>query len=210
MEIWLDTTNIQTIQKAVRLGLLSGITTNPSIIAKSGRNLEDMCEDLLHFQEGPVAAQVNAEETNEMVQQGQSLYSMSNRLIIKIPMTICGLEAIHLLSRQGIPTIATAIFHPRQALMAALAGADYIAPYLGHIEKSGDNPWDFLSSVQHIFQTYRLKTKILGASVYTYDDVLQCAAAGIFGVTVKDEVFESLIQSHPLTLQKVEQFSHCV
>jgi transaldolase len=208
MEIWLDTTNIQTIHKARRFGLLSGVTTNPSLIAQSRRDFEEVLEDLLHHQEGPVTAQVVAEEASEMVQQGQSLYSLSNRLIIKVPLTKNGLEAVHLLSRQGIPTMATTIYHPRQALMAALAGADYIAPYLGRLEKAGGDPEAMLKTTMHLFQTYRIKTKILGASLYNVEQVLQCAEAGIYGVTVKDELFDKLIESDPLTVKGVEQFAH--
>jgi transaldolase len=207
MDIWLDTTNIRMVQKAVRFGLLSGVTTNPTLIAQSKRDLEEVLEDLLHHQEGPVTAQVVTDDVNEMVQQGQSLYSLSNRLIIKVPLTKNGLEAIHLLSRQGIPTMGTVIFQPRQALMAALAGADYVAPYLGRLEKSGGDPWVLLKSILHIFQTYRLNTKILGASLQTVEQVIQCAEIGIYGVTVKDDLFEKLIETDAMTLQGVEQFA---
>src|SRR5947209_968437 len=133
MDIWLDTSNIRMVQKAIRFGILAGVTTNPSIIAQSQRSLEEVLEDLLHYQEGPVTAQVVAEETREMVQQGQNLFAFSNRIIVKVPITKNGLEAIHLLSRQGIPTMATVLFSPRQALMAALAGANYVAPYLSRM-----------------------------------------------------------------------------
>lgn len=207
MDIWLDTTNSATIHKAVRYGLLAGITTNPTLIAKDGRDVEEVLEDLLHHQEGPVTAQVVSEELVEMVQQGQALYSLSNRLIIKVPMTKNGLEAIHLLSRQGIPTMATALFQPRQALMAALAGANYIAPYLGRLEKEGIDPWPILQSILQLIQTSRLKTKVLGASLNKVEHVMKCAEAGIYGVTVKDELFEKLIESDPLTMKCVDQFS---
>lgn len=207
MDIWLDTTNIRMIQKAVRYGLLSGVTTNPSLIVQAKRGLEEIIEDLLHYQEESVAVQVVASETEEMVQQGESFYSLSNRLIIKIPATKEGLEAIHLLSRRGIPTMATVVFHCRQALLAALAGADYVAPYLGRLEKEGGNPWEFLKTLIHIFQNYRLKTKILGASLSSVEQVLQCAEAGIYGVTVKDELFEKLIETDSLTLKGVGQFA---
>lgn len=208
MDIWLDTTNTHTVQKAVRFGLLSGVTTNPTLIAQAKCDVEEILEELLHHQEGPVTAQVVADETLDMVQQGQNLYSLSNRLIIKVPVTKNGLEAIHLLSRQGIPTMATVIYHPRQALMAALAGANYVAPYLGRLEKAGGDPWAMLARIVHLFQTYRLQTKILGASLQTIEHVLQCAEAGIYGVTIRDELFEKLIECDPLTLKCVEQFAH--
>lgn len=207
MDIWLDTTNIQQVHKAVRAGLLSGVTTNPTLIAQAERGLEEVLEDLLHHQEGPVTAQVVSDDTFEMVQQGQTLYSLSNRLIIKIPLTKNGLEAVHLLSRQGIPTMATVVFQPRQALMAALAGANYVAPYLGRMEKAGIDPWAGLQKILHLFQNYRLKTKVLGASLQTVDQVMKCAEAGIYGVTVKDDLFDKLIDDDAMTLKAVEKFT---
>ncbi len=207
MDIWLDTTDIQLVHKAVKLGIVAGVTTNPSLIAKANRNQEEIVDDLLHAQEGPVAIQVLATDMEEMVQQGQMLYSLSNRLIIKIPLTQEGIESIHLLSRQGIPTMATAIFHPRQALLAALAGANYVAPYISRIEKIGENPWKVLQSISHIFHSYRMKTKILGASLQTIDHLLQCAECGISGVTVHKELFDKFVESEEHTLQAVQQFS---
>jgi transaldolase len=207
MDIWLDSSNIRIVQKAVQFGLLSGVTTNPTLIAQSHKSLEDVLKDLLHHQEGPVTAQVVAEETEDMVQQGQNLFSFSNRIIVKVPITKKGLEAIHLLSRQGIPTMATVLFSARQALMAALAGADYIAPYIGRMEKAGENPWNILKSIADIFQHYRLKTKILGASINHVDQIIKCAEIGIYGVTIKQDIFEKLIEDHPLTLQRTKQFA---
>ncbi len=207
MHLWLDTTHIRTIQKAVRLGLLSGITTNPTLLAATQRSLEDILEDLLHYQEGPVAVQVAAEEPMEIVHQGQTLHALSNRLIIKIPATKNGLEAIHLLSRQGIPTMATAIYHPHQALMAALAGAHYAVPYVGRLEKAGGNPWEMLQATNQVFETYHLKTKLLAASLSNIEHVMRCTQIGLYGATVKEEVFEQLIASPSLTLTTVEEFS---
>jgi TalC/MipB family fructose-6-phosphate aldolase len=208
MDIWLDTTNMRTVQKAVRFGLLSGVTTNPTLIAKAQHDLEEVLEDLLHYQEGPVAVQVVADEASQMLQQGQTLYSLSNRLIIKVPVTENGLEAIHLLSRQGIPTMATAVYHPHQVLMASLAGANFAAPYLGRIKKEGSDPWDLLKKSVHLLQMYHLETKILGASLLDVEYVMQCAEIGIYGVTVKDELFDELIESSPLTLKNVKEFAN--
>ncbi len=207
MDIWLDTTNVKTIQKAVRVGILSGVTTNPSLLANTKKDAEKTLEDLLHHQEGPVTVQVVADDTLEMVQQGQMLYSFSNRIIVKVPITKNGLEAIHLLVRQGIPTMATVVFHPRQALMAALAGANYVAPYISRIEKMGKDPWEMLTSMTTIFHHYRLPTKILGASLSSVEQVVKCAEIGIYGVTLKDDVFEKMIDDHPATLEGVHQFT---
>lgn len=207
MKIWLDTANNQTIQKAVRLGILSGVTTNPTIISNSRRPEREVLKDLLHYQEGPITAQVMADDAKTMVQEGQTFYSISNRIIIKVPITKDGLEAIHLLSRQGIPTMATVLFTPHQALMAALAGVDYVAPYLSRLEKSGGDPWSTLKSIQDIFHNYKLKTKILGASISTIEQVVKCAEIGIYGITIKDEIFEKLMEDYPLTRQCVAKFA---
>ena len=180
MEIWLDTTNIQTVKKASQYGLIRGVTTNPTLIAQSQRSLEEVLEDLLNQQSGPVTAQVVSDDPLEMVQQGQALYSFSNRLIIKVPVTKSGLEAIHLLSKQNIPTMATAVYHTHQALLAALAGADYAAPYLGRIEKAGMNPWSTLQTIVHLTTMYRLKMKILAASLQGIDDVMQNVRKRVF------------------------------
>ncbi len=207
MDIWLDTTNIGVIEKAVRLGLLYGITTNPSLIAYTKRDLEEVLEDLLDHQEGPVTAQVVANTVDDMVQQGQILYSFSNRIIVKVPITEKGLEAIHLLSRQGIPTMATAIFHSRQAFLAATAGADYVAPYLSRLENEGKDPWALLSSIWQIFTTFKLNTKILVASIKNVDQIIRCAEMGMHAVTIKDALFEQFIENDHMTDQAMSQFA---
>lgn len=207
MEIWLDTFSIQTIETAEKLGILSGVTTNPSIVANSHQNIESLLENLLQYQKGPVTAQVNSSETDDMIQEALKLASISTRIIVKIPVTKNGLEAIHFLSKKDISTMATVIYTPHQALMAALAGANYIAPYLNRIERAGGNPWAVLTTMQTIFQTYKLDVKILGASINNIDQILKCAEIGIFGVTIKDTVFEMLIQDHPLTQESMAQFT---
>ena len=207
MNIWLDTTNKKIIQQAKQLGVLFGVTTNPELIALSQQPLKQVLKSLLHEQEGPVTAQVVGSNTIDMVQQGQSLYNLSTRLIIKVPVTPQGLEAIHLLSRQGIPTMATVVFHPRQALMAALAGANYVAPYISRIENAGENPWIVLKQIHDLFVSYQLKTQVLGASLQSVDHVLKCGEIGINNITIKKELFEQLIEDHPLTTERIQHFS---
>ncbi|MBA3721493.1 MAG: hypothetical protein H0W88_03735 [Parachlamydiaceae bacterium] len=207
MDIWIDSVNTPNIQKAVRLGFLSGVTTNPTLISESNENFEDILKGLLHHQEGPVAVQVVSSNTADMVQEGQNLFSYSTRIIVKVPITKNGLEAIHLLGRQGIPTMATVVFTPHQALMAALADADYIAPYIGRIENSGADPWMVLTAMAQILKNYKFKTQILGASIKTVEHAAKCAEIGISGITVRDEIFEKLIEDNPLTAQCVNKFA---
>ena len=207
MDIWLDTTATPLIQYAFKLGILSGVTTNPSIIANSNKSPEEIIESLLHYQEGPITVQVVAEDVMDMVQQGQNLHAISNRIIIKVPATKNGLEAIRLLSRQGISTMATVIFTARQALMASLVGADYVALYINRIEQSGNDPWIILSSIIQMYDNYKIKTKILGASICSVEQVTKCAELGIYGVTLKDGIFQQLIADHPLTTECVSNFN---
>lgn len=209
MNIWLDTTNARLIQKAIRLGILSGVTTNPSIIENSQGSIDTVLKNLLHYQEGPVAVQVTSTEVKKIVQEGQKLFLISNRLIIKVPVTEEGLEAIHLLSRQGIPTMGTAVYDLRQGFMAALAGAHYVAPFIGRIENNGKNPWEILRSLIHLLNSYKLKTKVLAASIPTVDHVIECAKLGVYGVTVKDSVFEQLISSPASTIESTDEFAFC-
>lgn len=206
MDFWLDSTNVISIQKAKRLGLLSGVTTNPTLIAHADRNIESILKDLLHYQEGPIAVQVVADTVSEMVRQGQNLYNFSNRLIVKIPVTKSGLEAIYLLTRQSIPTMATAIFSRRQLLMASLAEAYYVVPYIGRIEEQKQNPWDLIQYGQQLCRTYHLKTKILAASLNHIDQVVKCAELGISAITVKEELFEQIIQDEQVSLTWAQKF----
>lgn len=205
--MWLDTVDIGSVSKADALGFLSGVTTNPTLIAKSKRHVKPVLHDLLFHQKGPVTVQVVADVAEEMVCQGREYFSFSDRLIIKVPVTPAGLEAIHLLSNLGIPTMGTAVFSSKQAFLAALAGADYIAPYIGRIEKEGANPWELLMSVQKTFQNGQLKTKVLAASLPSCEYVMRCAEIGIYGVTVKENVFEKLIEADPFTEKAVAKFS---
>lgn len=207
MQIWLDTVQKNSILKAKQMGLLSGVTTNPRLIAQSGRLFEDILQELLNCQEGPVTAQVVAEKATDMVEQGQKLYDFSNRLIIKIPSTVQGMEAIHLLSRQGIPTMATMVFQTRQAIMATLAGANYIAPYISRIEEAGENPWKILEEIQLFIKNYHLPVKIIGASLKKCEDVLKCCHLGLSCITINSLVFENLISDDPSTIHCLSLFS---
>lgn len=201
MKIWLDTINPIVIQSAIKMGILEGITTNPTIITHSEKSLKDVLISLLHLQEGPVTAQVVAATANEMVQQGINLFTFSNRIIVKVPATKEGMEAIHLLSRQGIPTMATIVYSSQQALLAALAGANYVAPYLSRLEMAGGNPTQLLESTQQIFNNYHLKTKILAASLSSVQQIMKCAELGIHAITLKEDLFDQFLENQPLTLQ---------
>ncbi len=206
MDIWLDTTQSAVVRKALGLGIVTGVTTNPSLIAADGRNIDNILSELLHCQEGPVAVQVLGKTAAEMVLEGQNYYCFSNRLVIKVPITQEGLTAISQLSQQGIPTMATALATSAQALTAALAGADYIAPYISRIEKAGEDPFTLLATIVRIYDKSNFKTRILGASLKTVEDLLRCAEIGIYGVTINGELFDKLTEDHPLTTDWMAKF----
>jgi transaldolase len=206
MEMWLDTIDITLIKKAKELGILHGVTTNPSILSKAATSNESIMQELLEVQKGPVTIQVVADTAKEMVQQGNYWHAFSPRLIIKVPVTLHGLQAIHALSKQNIPTMATVVFHPRQCLLAALAGADYIAPYYGRIEDSGQNAAHYLKTMCRQMKENQFQTKLLVASLRTLEHISLCADIATAAITVKDALFLQFIEDHPLTVDCVETF----
>lgn len=205
MEIWLDTIDLATIEKALKMGLLHGVTTNPSILSKA-ENRQETVRAVLSAQPGPVTVQVVALDTPTMVEQGRKLRAFSPKIIVKVPVTAAGLEAIHILSKENIPVMGTVIFHPNQALLAAIAGASYVAPYFSRMQKSGDNPLIQIESMMKMMRQYQFKTKVLAASLKTTEQIRACAELGFHAVTVKEDLFGELVETHELTAFAVEQF----
>lgn len=206
MQIWLDSINTDLIQKAKKLGVLYGVTTNPSILAKAPNPI-DTLKTLLEIQDGPITVQVVGQNPNVMIRQGLKLHEISPRIIVKVPVTNDGLETIHHLSSLQIKTMATVVFHSHQALLACSAGADYIAPYLSHMQKADPNGIGQLQTMKKMIDYYPLKTQILVASIQNLDQISLCLDMGINAVTLKDQIFIELIQDHELTTQRVELFS---
>ncbi|MBA3957740.1 MAG: hypothetical protein H0X51_05015 [Parachlamydiaceae bacterium] len=207
MLLWLDTINFEAIQMATDLGILYGITTNPLILSESKEPLKTLLGELLNHQDGPLAVQVVAEDIAGMVKQGQDLYSFSDRIIVKVPVTKSGLEAIHLLNEKEIPTMATTVFYPHQAFMAAQVGAKYIAPYLSHIDKSGRSALETLDAMQRILKSNDMQTDILAASVNSLEMFQACAQRGIPHITVKDTLFYQLTDTASQTQEWVDKFT---
>lgn len=206
MLIWLDTTNLETIQKAIDMGLLFGITTNPIILSESGKSVDTVLGELLHHQDGPLAIQVIAEDTHGMVEQAKILYNYSERIIVKIPVTRQGIEALHILSDEDIPTMATAILHPYQAFIASMAGANFVAPYLSHIEKGGKSAIEALKTIHNTLQKNELNTEVIAASVDSVDLFQKCAEMGIPHITIKDQLFNDLTKTPFETQEWVSKF----
>lgn len=207
MEIWLDSADLDWIGKAQGMGILHGVTTNPSIVAKSSHVLEDLLEKILQIQKGPVAVQVTAENADQMTLQAKALYGFSDRIIVKVPITIEGLKTLNTLSKGGIPTMAVAAFEPNQVLLAARAGADYIAPYYSHICEADINGIEALKSMLHVLKLHRFPAKFIAASLRTPEQVTECAAMGAHAVTLNEDVLKKMVEPHPNTLQALHRFS---
>ena len=207
MEIWLDSSNVQLIKKAYKMGILYGVTTNPSLISQTHRKLEDVIQDILDAQPGPTTVQVTAEEASQMIRQGEKLHAFSPRIIVKVPVTVHGLETISYLSKKGVKTMATVVFDPNQVLVAALAGADYVAPYISAIEREGEDAQEILGTMMHIISYYKLKTKVLAASIKDAAQIKNFARMGLHAITLKDDVFNKFVDTHELTIERMEQFA---
>lgn len=207
MELWLDTSDVDFVKKASRLGVLHGVTTNPTIAAKSRLSSETLIDKLLKAQSGPVAYQVMGSDTENMYSQGKALAELSKRVIVKIPVTREGLAAIYKLANEGVATLATAIFEPRQAHLAFQAGALYLAPYLGRITDTGGNGLEALGLMQKIKANYRFPGKILAAGIREVEEVLACLEMGIDSITVPEKVFTAFTEDNPQTLHALEKFA---
>lgn len=207
MEIWLDTADFGLIETATQMGILHGVTTNPSIIAKSKMAIEEVLEKILALQNGPVTAQVTATDSSKIVEQGVFLNKFSDRIFVKVPVTAEGLKAIHALNNKKIPTMATAVFDPNQVLLAARAGAQYIAPYFSSICESDLSGINEFNSMLKLLKYYQFPAKLIAASLHTAEQVRECFELGADAVTLNPEVFSAFIENHEETLNRVQKFA---
>lgn len=213
MKFFIDTANIEDIKKAYRIGVLSGVTTNPSLVAKEGVKFEDRIEQIL--QEVPEVESVSAEVTPEavtaedMIAQAEELIKINNgdpKITIKLPMTLAGLEACRYLTKKGVKTNVTLIFTVNQALLAARAGATYVSPFLGRLDDISEDGVQLVAKIAELFRVHRLDTQIIAASVRHPDHVTRVALAGAHIATIPFAVIEQL-SKHPLTEQGLEKFA---
>lgn len=207
MEIWMDSCNSKAIEAACQYGIIYGVTTNPTLLAKVDCDLEKAINKLLDVQDGPVAVQVVAEEAEAIVHQALQLHSFSDRIVVKIPVTQQGLIAMKRLADHQLSVMATAVFQPNQALLAALAGADYLAPYVGRMYSAGIDALEALQTMKTMFERYHLKTKLIAAALQSAEQISSCAAMGIPAVTLKDSLFNQLMADDPNTIESLEGFA---
>lgn len=206
MEIWLDTINRKTIEYAKESGLLYGVTTNPSLLSHATQSAEEVLEELLSCFTGPLAVQVTEKGTAEMIEQGKDLSEYSNRIIVKVPATEEGIRVIARLTHAEIPTMATAVFTPIQALMSLQAGADYLAPYYSHI---GEKAAEVMEAIQCLIrQQPKRNIKLLAASLKTPEEVVALAQMGCAAVTLKEDLFFKCLQSPSQTLDQLTRFEN--
>lgn len=206
MKIYIDTANIEQIKQAHAYGLLAGVTTNPTIIAREGKEFQTAIKEILEIiEDGDVFGEVIALDHEGMVKEGRELRAISDNLIVKIPMTPEGLKAISILSKEGIPTNCTLVFSPAQALLAARAGANFVSPFVGRLDDIGTTGVDLIHNIADIFAIHDIDTKIIAASTRSPLHAIDCALAGAHYATLPFNVIEQMMM-HPLTTKGLDQF----
>jgi transaldolase len=207
MKFFLDTANLKDISWAAQAGLIDGITTNPSLLAKFAGDVDprDVLKEICSLVEGPVSAEVIAVDAEGMVREGESLVKIADNIVVKIPMTEAGMVAVRRLSKQGIQTNVTLCFSSVQCLIAAKAGASYVSPFIGRLDDVGQEGMDVIRETRVIFDNYQYATEILAASIRHPRHVVDAAMVGADVATLPPDILKKLLQ-HPLTDRGLEQF----
>ena len=205
MKIFIDTANVDEIKKVSKWGILDGVTTNPSLIAKEGRDIKDVVEEICSIVDGPISAEVISLECDKMIDEAKQLSKIHKNIVIKIPMCEEGIKAVSVLSKEGIRTNVTLIFSPQQALIAAKAGASYVSPFAGRLDDIGADGMQVISDIAEIFDIYNIETEIIAASIRHPIHVLYAAKSGAHISTIPYKVLLQMLK-HPLTDKGIEMF----
>ena len=207
MKFFVDTANVEDIKKANDMGVICGVTTNPSLIAKEGRNFAEVIKEITDIVDGPISGEVKATtvDTEGMIKEGREIAAIHPNMVVKIPMTVEGLKAVKVLHAEGIKTNVTLVFTSAQALLAARAGASYVSPFLGRLDDISMPGIDLIYDITEIFQMHNIETEIIAASVRNPIHVIDCAKAGADIATVPYKVLEQMTK-HPLTDQGIAKF----
>lgn len=207
MKFFIDTAKVEDIKKANDMGIICGVTTNPSLIAKEGRDFNEVIGEIASIVDGPISGEVKAttSDAEGMVKEGRQIAAIHPNMVVKIPMTAEGLKAVKSLSAEGIKTNVTLVFSANQALLAARAGASYVSPFLGRLDDISQSGTRLVETIAEIFQVAGIDTEIIAASVRNPIHVTECALAGADIATVPYSVLEQMIQ-HPLTDQGIVKF----
>lgn len=207
MRFFIDTANVEDIKKANDMGVICGVTTNPSLIAKEGRDFKEVIAEIASIVDGPISGEVKATtvDAEGMIAEGREIAKIHPNMVVKIPMTVEGLKATKVLSSEGIPVNVTLIFSANQAILAANAGAAYVSPFLGRLDDINTPGIDLIRNISEIFDIYGYDTEIIAASVRNPIHVTDCALAGADIATVPYKVIEQMTK-HPLTDQGIAKF----
>lgn len=205
MQLFLDTTDVNILKDLAATGLVDGVTTNPTLIAKAGRPMLQVIAEICDAVEGPVSAEVAAQDTVGMLDEGRKLASIAPNVVVKVPLTRDGLIATREFAQEGIATNVTLCFSAAQALLAAKAGATYISPFIGRLDDHGADGMDLITEIRTIYDNFDYDTEILAASIRTPAHVKEAAMAGADCATIPPAVFQELFK-HPLTEKGLEQF----
>ena len=207
MRFFIDTANVDDIRKANDMGVICGVTTNPSLIAKEGRDFNEVIKEITSIVDGPISGEVKATTTDAegMIKEGREIAAIHPNMVVRIPMTVEGLKATKVLASEGIKTNVTLIFTANQALLAARAGATYVSPFLGRLDDISQPGIDLIETIAEMFSVAGLDTQIIAASVRNPIHVTDCALAGADIATVPYKVIEQMTK-HPLTDQGIEKF----
>ena len=205
MKFFIDTANIEEIKKAVDMGMVDGVTTNPSLIARENKPFVEIIKDICKVVDGPISAEVIALDAEGMVREGRELAAIHANIVIKIPMTTEGLKAVKQLADEKIKTNVTLVFSASQALMAAKAGASYASPFVGRLDDISQNGMDLISDIMNIYDNYGYATEVIVASIRNPNHVVDAALLGAHIATIPFKVIAQLAR-HPLTDLGMEQF----
>jgi transaldolase len=205
MKFFIDTANTDEIREAVSFGMVDGVTTNPSLVAKENRQFEEVLKEIIDIVDGPISAEVVSLEADGMVEEARKLAALHANIVVKAPMTIEGLKAVKILDSEGIKTNVTLVFSATQALLAAKAGASYVSPFVGRLDDISQNGMDLVSDIMTIFDNYGYATEVIVASIRSPNHVLDAALIGADIATMPFKVIKQLAQ-HPLTDKGIASF----
>ncbi|MDR7315255.1 fructose-6-phosphate aldolase [Brevibacillus nitrificans] len=205
MRFLIDTANVDEIREIHEWGVLAGVTTNPSLVAKEGRDFIDTLKEIIDIVDGPISAEVISTDAKGMIEEGEKLASLSKNIVIKIPMTAEGLKAAKYFAKKKIKTNVTLVFSANQALLAARAGASYVSPFLGRLDDIGQDGMTLIDDIAEIFSVHGIETEIIAASVRHPVHVTEAAKRGAHFATIPSKVFKQII-GHPLTDSGLEKF----
>ncbi len=205
MKVFIDTANLEQIREVNSWGILDGVTTNPTLVSKEGRDFKTLIEEICKIVDGPISAEAIAMDHDGMVKEARELSKMHKNIVVKIPMTAEGLKAVKVLSKEGIKTNVTLVFSPNQALLAAKAGATYVSPFVGRLDDISHNGMEIVRDILAIYRNYGFKTQVIAASIRHPVHVTEAALAGAHVATVPYDVLKKMLR-HNLTDEGIEKF----